>query len=187
MSRPDDARAALLQRRAELDARLASLAADERSILRDRSDATADDEHDPRGRRCRGSGSGSMRSAAPFLASVQSSRPHCGGWMSADTGSACAAVAISRPRAWPPARPRRRVSPAPPERHVPLRRDLSASADVSRRRGTRAHRYSAASGSGSGAAACRGAAVVGTRRRNSTAESTAPTTKNPAPHQYAAA
>lgn len=47
---PDpDLRALLLGRRAEVDERLASLAADEGSILRDRSDATADDEHDPEG------------------------------------------------------------------------------------------------------------------------------------------
>jgi DnaK suppressor protein len=39
----------LRARRVEVDARLAHLAADERSLLRDRSDATADDEHDPEG------------------------------------------------------------------------------------------------------------------------------------------
>jgi len=39
----------LRERRAEADARLGRLDEDERSILRDRSDATADDEHDPEG------------------------------------------------------------------------------------------------------------------------------------------
>jgi DnaK suppressor protein len=39
----------LSARRAEVEQRLAHLDADERSLLRDRSDATADDEHDPEG------------------------------------------------------------------------------------------------------------------------------------------
>jgi DnaK suppressor protein len=39
----------LRRRRADVSERLARLDADERSLLRDRSDATADDEHDPEG------------------------------------------------------------------------------------------------------------------------------------------
>lgn len=41
--------ALLRARRAEVDLRLDRLAADERSLLADRADGTADDEHDPEG------------------------------------------------------------------------------------------------------------------------------------------
>lgn len=41
--------ALLRERRVDADTRLARLDADERSLLLDRSDATADDEHDPEG------------------------------------------------------------------------------------------------------------------------------------------
>lgn len=41
--------AALRARRAETDARLRRLDEDERMLLRDRADGTADDEHDPEG------------------------------------------------------------------------------------------------------------------------------------------
>jgi RNA polymerase-binding transcription factor DksA len=41
--------AALRERRAEADARLRRLDDDERMLLRDRADGTADDEHDPEG------------------------------------------------------------------------------------------------------------------------------------------
>jgi hypothetical protein len=60
-----DPAAVLRARAADLDALLARLDADGDAVRADRADQTADDEHDPEGRRSRVNGSASRRCGAP--------------------------------------------------------------------------------------------------------------------------